>query len=100
MKLFTVGPVACYPDVLEAMDRQMVSHRSEEHVTMHYETVEQMQDILETKNPIYLFSSSARALQLETLAARMGNVAVRNAFGDEKLTINRNHFPRVVFTDP
>ena len=58
MKLFTVGPVACYPDVLEAMGRQMVSHRSEEYVTMHYETVGQMQDILETKNPVYLFSSS------------------------------------------
>jgi len=37
MKLFTVGPVACYPAVLEAME---------------------MQDILETKNPVYLFSSS------------------------------------------
>ena len=58
MKLFTVGPVACYPAVLEAMGRQMVSHRSEEYVTMHYETVGQMQDILETKNPVYLFSSS------------------------------------------
>jgi hypothetical protein len=58
MKLFTVGPVACYPDVLEAMGRQMVSHRSEEYITMHYETVGQMQAMLETKNPVYLFSSS------------------------------------------
>ena len=28
MKLFTVGPVACHPEVLEAMGMQMMSHRS------------------------------------------------------------------------
>lgn len=58
MKLFTVGPVACYPVVLEAMGRQMMSHRSKEYVGMHYETVGQLQEILETKNSVYLFSSS------------------------------------------
>ena len=56
---------------------------------------------LRTSNPdIYAAGDCASRLQLETLAARMGNVAVRNAFRDEKLTINRNHFPRAVFTDP
>jgi mercuric reductase len=30
----------------------------------------------------------------------MGNIAVRNAFDDAKLTINLKHFPRAVFTDP
>ena len=58
LKLFTVGPVACYPGVIEAMGRQMVSHRSEEYVTMHYETVEQLQEFLATGNSMYLFSSS------------------------------------------
>ena len=58
MKLFTVGPVACYPEVLEAMGRQMYSHRSEEYIALHYETVELLQRFLETENQILLFSST------------------------------------------
>lgn len=58
MKLFTVGPVACYPEVLKTMGMQMVSHRSQEYKTIHYETVEQLQRFLETENSVYLFSST------------------------------------------
>jgi len=58
LKLFTVGPVACYPQVLEAMGMQMVSHRSEEYKTLHIETVAMLQRFLETKNEVFLFSST------------------------------------------
>jgi aspartate aminotransferase-like enzyme len=58
LKLFTVGPVACYPQVLEAMGQQMVSHRSEEYKKLHVETVEMLQQFLETKNEVFLFSST------------------------------------------
>ena len=58
MKLFTVGPVACYPEVLDAMGMQMVSHRSEEYKTLHTETVETLQRFLETENQVFLFSST------------------------------------------
>ncbi len=58
MKLFTVGPVACYPEVLEAMGHQMVSHRSEEYKKLHVETVELLQRFLETENEVFLFSST------------------------------------------
>ena len=58
MKLFTVGPVACYPEVLEAMGRQMISHRSKEYKTLHVETVEMLQRFLETDNEVFLFSST------------------------------------------
>lgn len=58
LKLFTVGPVACYPEVLEEMKRQMVSHRSEEYKQLHAETVELLQKFLETKNEVFLFSST------------------------------------------
>ncbi len=58
MKLFTVGPVACYPEVLEEMGRQMLSHRSEEYRQLHKETVELTQAFLETESPIFLFPSS------------------------------------------
>ena len=58
LKLFTVGPVACYPEVLEAMGHQMVSHRSEEYKKLHVETVEMLQQFLGTKNEVFLFSST------------------------------------------
>jgi len=58
MKLFTVGPVACYPEVLEAMGHQMYSHRSKEYFTLHYETVRLLQDFISTKNEVFLFSST------------------------------------------
>ncbi len=58
MKLFTVGPVACYPEVLEEMSRQMFSHRSEEYKELHRETVEMLQKFIETENQIFLFPSS------------------------------------------
>jgi len=58
MELFTVGPVACYPEVLEAMSHQMYSHRSKEYFALHYETVRLLQDFLSTKNEIFLFSST------------------------------------------
>jgi aspartate aminotransferase-like enzyme len=58
LKLFTVGPVACYPQVLDAMGHQMVSHRSEEYKNLHVETVEMLQRFLETENEVFLFSST------------------------------------------
>ncbi len=58
MKLFTVGPVACYPQVLEEMGRQMVSHRSDEYKRLHRETVAQLQQFIETEEQVFLFSST------------------------------------------
>jgi len=58
MKLFTVGPVACYPEVLQEMGRQMYSHRSKEYFALHYETVELLQRFLETRSQVFLFSST------------------------------------------
>jgi aspartate aminotransferase-like enzyme len=58
LKLFTVGPVACYPQVLEAMGQQMISHRSDEYKRLHVETVEMLQRFLDTENEVFLFSST------------------------------------------
>jgi aspartate aminotransferase-like enzyme len=40
------------------MGMQMVSHRSEEYKNLHVETVEMLQRFLETKNEVFLFSST------------------------------------------
>ena len=58
IKLFTVGPVACYPQVLEEMKRQMFSHRSEEYKALHRDTVEKLKEFLDTENSVFLFSST------------------------------------------
>jgi len=58
LKLFTVGPVACYPEVLDEMRQQMYSHRSDKYKQLHRETVTLLQQFLETKSQVYLFSST------------------------------------------
>ena len=58
LKLFTAGPVACYPEVLKAMGMQMVSHRSSEYKKLHIETVEMLQQFIATQNEVFLFSST------------------------------------------
>jgi len=58
LKLFTAGPVACYPEVLKAMGLQMVSHRSAEYKKLHIETVAMLQRFMATQNEVFLFSST------------------------------------------
>jgi len=58
MKLFTVGPVACCPEVLEEMKLQMFSHRSEEYKKLHRETVGLLQRFMKTEYQVFLFSST------------------------------------------
>jgi aspartate aminotransferase-like enzyme len=58
LKLFTAGPVACYPEVLEKMGNQMISHRSVEYKKIHLETIEMLQRFLNTNNEVFLFSST------------------------------------------
>lgn len=67
MKLFTVGPVACRPEVLEEMRYQMFSHRSEEYRTLHRQTVERLQRFVETKNQVFLFPSSGSGVMEATV---------------------------------
>ncbi|HDQ06219.1 MAG TPA: mercury(II) reductase [Candidatus Bathyarchaeota archaeon] len=58
-------------------------------------------EYLQTSNPnIYAAGDCASQVMLETLAAKMGNIAVRNAFENAKRTINNKEIPRVIFTNP
>jgi len=60
-----------------------------------------MNEYLQTTNPdIYAAGDCATPVMLETLAAKMGNIAVRNAFENANLTINLKEIPSVVFTNP
>ena len=58
-------------------------------------------EFLQTTNPdIYAAGDCASPMMLETLAAKMGNIAVRNAFENARLSINSREVPSVVFTNP
>jgi aspartate aminotransferase-like enzyme len=84
MKLFSVGPVACYPEILKTMSMQMMSHRSNEYISLHYDTVEQLQEFLETKNPIFLFSSTGTGFMEAAIRNCVRNkliVCVNGSFG-------------------
>ncbi len=59
MKLFTAGPVACFPEVLKAMSFQMFSHRSAEYRELHKDTVKRLADFLEVKNGVVLLFPSS-----------------------------------------
>lgn len=54
LKLFTAGPVACFPEVLEAMKIQMLSHRSAEYRELHRDTVQRLADFLEARKSVVL----------------------------------------------
>lgn len=59
MKLFTAGPVACFPEVLEAMKIQMLSHRSKEYQELHKDTTIRLGRFLEAeKSTVLLIPSS------------------------------------------
>lgn len=67
MKLFTAGPVACRPEVLEAMRLQMFSHRSKEYKELHRQTVERMKLFLETNGQVFLFPNSGSGVMEATV---------------------------------
>lgn len=67
MKLFTVGPVACRPEILAEMGRQMYSHRSEEYKVIHQQTVKRLGEFLETKNQVFLFPGSGSGVMEGTV---------------------------------
>lgn len=59
LKLFTAGPVACFPEVLEVMKIQMLSHRSAEYRALHRDTTERLSKFLEAeKSTVLLIPSS------------------------------------------
>ncbi len=62
LKLFTAGPVACFPEVLEAMSTQMFSHRSPEYKELHRELTKRMMEFIETKQTVMFFPSSGTGI--------------------------------------
>jgi len=87
-KLFTAGPVACFPEVLAIMSVQMFSHRSAEAKAVHVDTLERLRKFLEAeKGEIILFPSSGTGFMeaaVRNTVPRGGKVLVTviGAFGE------------------
>ena len=103
MKLFTVGPVACYPEVLEAMGRQMMSHRSEEYLEIHYDTVERLRSFLETENDVYLLSATGTGFMEASVINCVRDsvlVCVNGSFGKRYADVTKAHGRNVILLEP
>jgi aspartate aminotransferase-like enzyme len=103
LKLFTVGPVACYTEVLEAMGWQMYSHRSREYIDLHYDTVERLQRSLETGNDVYLFSSTGTGFMEASVLNCVEEsmlCCVNGSFGKRFADVGKTHGRRVEVLDP
>ncbi len=87
LKLFTAGPVACFPEVLKVMGFQMFSHRSREYRDLHKDTVLKLSDFLEVNDSVVLlFPSSGTGVMeasIRNFVSPKGSVLVTviGAFG-------------------
>ncbi|MBI5619456.1 alanine--glyoxylate aminotransferase family protein [Candidatus Gottesmanbacteria bacterium] len=52
------GPTPLPPEVLKALSKQMISHRSGEYRALHQEVAAGVQKFFQTKNDVFLFTSS------------------------------------------
>jgi len=82
-KLFTVGPVNVEPEVLQAMTRPMITHRSKEYKKLHGDIMEKIRKALDTDMEILLVGGSASVF-LEG--------AVRNGVKERSLGLTNGSF--------
>lgn len=88
LKLFTAGPVSCFPEVLEAMKIQMFSHRSIEYRKLHRDTTIRLQKFLEAeKSTVLLIPASGTGFMEASIrnAVTYGGkvlVTIIGAFGE------------------
>jgi len=107
LRLFTAGPVACFPEVLEAMKIQMVSHRSREYQELHRDTVMRLKAFLEAENSVVLLIPSSGTgfmeASIRNAVTPRGKVLVTviGEFGNRyKETVERNGRIPVVLEKP
>lgn len=107
LKLFTAGPVACFPEVLEAMRIQMLSHRSKEYQELHRDTTIRLAKFLEAeKSTVLLIPSSGTGFMeasIRNAISPQGKVLVTviGEFGNRyKETVERNGRTPVVLEKP
>ena len=61
-KLFTVGPVEVFPDVMQSMCRPMITHRGDEYKRLQRGIVERMRKVLDTEMHVLMTGASATGM--------------------------------------
>jgi len=82
-ELFTVGPVNVEPEVLQAMARPMITHRSKEYKQLHGAIVEKTRKALGTDMDVFMVAGSATV---------MIEGAIRNGVAGRSLGITGGSF--------
>ncbi|ACV65004.1 aminotransferase class V [Desulfofarcimen acetoxidans DSM 771] len=83
--LLIPGPTPVPPTVFAAMSRPMFGHRSDDFAKMHKGIVEKMQKVFQTKNEVFVLTSSGTG----AMEAAVSNVIKP---GDKVLTLNGGKF--------
>jgi aspartate aminotransferase-like enzyme len=91
-RLFTVGPVHVDQEVLRAMTRPMITHRSKEYKALHASVMERLKKALDTDMDIFLAGGSA-SIFLEGAVrngVRSNVLGITNgSFGDRWIDISK-----------
>ncbi len=82
-QLFTVGPVNVEPEILEAMTKPIITHRSKEYKQLHSGIVEKIRKALDTDMDIFLVGGSSTV---------MIEGAIRNGISKKSLGITGGSF--------
>ncbi len=96
MNLRIPGPTPLPPEVLSALSKQMISHRSSEYRQLHAEVAAGVQKFFQTKNDVFLFTSSGtgtmEAAVVNTLSPGDKALGVTiGVFGDRFMHVAKAH---------
>jgi aspartate aminotransferase-like enzyme len=91
-KLFIPGPIAVSEKTLRAMARPMMGHRSSDFVALYRSLQPGLQEIVGTRDPVYLSTSSAWGVMegsLRNVAGKKVLCCMNGAFSDKWLDVAR-----------
>lgn len=91
-KLFIPGPVAVSAKTLQAMARPMIGHRTPEFIALYRALQPPLQQVFQTRDPVYLATSSAWGVMegaLRNLTRRKVLCCMNGAFSDKWLDVAR-----------
>ncbi len=92
--LFTAGPVEVRRDVLKAMTKPMITHRSSDYKKLHHSVVERLKELLRTENDIFLIpASSTGAMEAGVRSAVSRNILhlTCGSFAERWVEISRSN---------
>lgn len=92
--LFTAGPVEVRRDVLKAMTKPMITHRSSDYKKLHHSVVERLKELLGTENDIFLIpASSTGAMEAGVRSAVSRNILhlTCGSFAERWVEISRSN---------